>query len=59
MKKTASELLRKHASYVDALKEAIDRWEKSNDTDEKRDLLVAIGEIGAEIHHMNRHLKLR
>lgn len=37
MNKTAVELLRTNASYIDALKEAIDRWEKSNDTEEKRD----------------------
>lgn len=48
MNKTAVELLRTNASYIDALKEAIDRWEKSDDTDEKRDLLAAIGEIGVD-----------
>lgn len=32
MNKTEVELLRTNASYIDALKEAIDRWEKSNDT---------------------------
>ena len=49
MNKTAVELLRTNASYIDALKEAIDRWEKSNDTEEKRDLLAAIGEIGVDV----------
>ena len=42
MNKTAVELLRTNASYIDALKEAIDRWEKSNDTEEKRDLLAPL-----------------
>ena len=56
MNKTAVELLRTNASYIDALKEAIDRWEKSNDTDEKRDLLAAIGEIGVDVHNRNRQL---
>lgn len=51
MNKTAAELLRTNASYIDALKEAIDRWEKSNDTEEKRDLLAAIGEIGVDVHN--------
>ena len=54
MNKTAVELLRTNASYIDALKEAIDRWEKSNDTEEKRDLLAAIGEIGVDVHN-RRH----
>ena len=58
MNKTAVELLRTNASYIDALKEAIDRWEKSNDTDEKRDLLAAIGEIGVDVHNRNRQLGL-
>lgn len=56
MNKTAVELLRTNASYIDALKEAIDRWEKSNDTEEKRDLLAAIGEIGVDVHTRNRQL---
>lgn len=56
MNKTAVELLRTNASYIDALKEAIDRWEKSNDTEEKRDLLAAIGEIGVDVHNRNRQL---
>lgn len=34
----------------------IDRWEKSNDTEEKRDLLAAIGEIGVDVHNRNRQL---
>lgn len=59
MNKTAVELLRTNASYIDALKEAIARWEKSNDTDEKRDLLVAIGEIGVDVHNCNRQLGVR
>ena len=59
MNKTAVELLRTNASYIDALKEAIDRWEKSNDTDEKRDLLVTIGEIGVDVHNRNRQLGIR
>lgn len=56
MNKTAVELLRTNAGYIDALKEAIDRWEKSNDTEEKRDLLAAIGEIGVDVHNRNRQL---
>ena len=66
MNKTAVELLRTNASYIDALKEAIDRWEKSNDTEEKRDLLAAIGEIpettirckykSGRTSHLHKHL---
>lgn len=59
MKQTAMKILRKHASYIDALKEAIDCWEHSNDMEEKRDLMIAIGEICAEIHLTNRKLGLR
>ena len=59
MNKTAVELLRTNASYIDALKEAIDRWEKSNDTEEKRDLLAAIGEIGADVYIRSRELGIR
>ena len=59
MNKTAVELLRTNASYIDALIVAIARWEKSNDTDEKRDLLVAIGEIGVDVHNRNRQLGIR
>lgn len=56
MNKTAVEFLRTNASYIDALKEAIERWETSNDTEEKRDLLAAIGEIGVDVHNRNRQL---
>ena len=46
-----------HPELLDRpLKEAIDRWEKSNDTEEKRDLLAAIGEIGVDVHNRNRQL---
>ena len=49
--------LMSHPELLDRpLKEAIDRWEKSNDTEEKRDLLAAIGEIGVDVHNRNRQL---
>ena len=40
MNKTAVELLRTNASYIDALKEAIGRWEKSNDILESTPLFL-------------------
>jgi Tat protein secretion system quality control protein TatD with DNase activity len=59
MNKTALEILGRHDSYVDALKEAIDRWEKAQDIMEKRDYIAAIGEIGHDIHSMNKTLDIK
>lgn len=59
MNKTAVELLRTNASYIDALKAAIDRWEKSYDTEEKRYLFTVIGEIGADVYIRSRELGIR
>lgn len=59
MNKTALEILGRHDSYVDALKEAIDRWEKAQDITEKRDYIVAIGEMGHDIRSMNKTLDIK
>lgn len=59
MNKTALEILGRHDSYVDALKEAIDRWEKAQDIMEKRDYIAAIGEIGHDIYRMNKTLDIK
>lgn len=56
MNKTAVKLLLHECQLHRRLEEAIDRWEKSNDTEEKRDLLAAIGEIGVDVHNRNRQL---
>ena len=59
MKKTSKELLAKHDSYIDALKDAISRWESADTEHDCVDYMVAVGEIGAEIHRMNKTLGLR
>nr|DAU22994.1 MAG TPA: hypothetical protein [Caudoviricetes sp.] len=52
-------LLSQHDSYIDALKEAISEWEKADSYAAKCDFMRAIGDIGAEIHHMNKVTGLR
>lgn len=54
MRKIAQELLDKHLSFIDALKEAVERWERSTDVEDKRLYIGVIGYIGNEIHKMNR-----
>lgn len=58
MRKTAKRLLQEHDSYIDALKAAIDRWERADIEAEKVDYMLAIGEIGREIHRMNNRLDI-
>lgn len=59
MKKITKELLAKHDSYIDALKDAISHWESADAEHDRVDYMVAIGEVGAEIHRMNKALSLR
>lgn len=59
MSDIAKMLLSQHDSYIDALKEAISEWEKADSYAAKRDFMRAIGDIGAEIHHMNKVTGLR
>jgi len=58
MKKLAKELLKNNDSYIDALQEAIDNWKKASSIKEKRDYMLAIGEIGNEIHRQNKSLDI-
>lgn len=55
---TAKKLLGSNNSYIDALKAAIDRWEHAKDEAGKKEYILAIGEIGAEIHRMNKRLDI-
>lgn len=55
----AEMLLSQHDSYIDALKEAISAWEQADSYEAKCDFMRAIGDIGAEIHHMNKVTGLR
>lgn len=59
MSDIAKMLLSQHDSYIDALKEAISEWEKADSCEAKCDFMRAIGDIGAEIHHMNKVTGLR
>ena len=54
MNGVAEMLLLRHDSYIDALKEAISAWEQADSYAAKCDFMRAIGDIGAEIHHMNK-----
>jgi len=56
MRKAAKRLLQEHDSYIDAMKAAITAWEQAKNEAEKVEYMLAIGEIGAEIHRMNRRL---
>lgn len=58
MRKIATDLLEKHGSYIDALQEAIDQWRKATSMKDKRDYMLAIGELGKEIHHQNKTLDI-
>lgn len=58
MRKLATELLKKNDCYIDALQEAIDNWKKASSTKGKRDYMLAIGEIGNEIHRQNKSLDI-
>lgn len=48
-----------HDSYIEALKAAIVDWERAEDFEDKKALMGAIGEIGAEVHKMNKHLGVK
>ena len=52
-------LLSQHDSYIDALKKAILLWEKADSYETKCDFMRAIGDIGAEVHRMNKVTGLR
>lgn len=54
MNKIAQELLEKHPVFIDALKDAVERWERSTDSEDRRLYLAVIGDIGHEIHKENR-----
>jgi len=58
MKKLAKELLKNNDSYIDALQKAIDGWKEAKSISEKRDYMLAIGEIGNEIHRQNKSLDI-
>lgn len=58
MRKTAKRLLQEHDSYIDAMKAAIGLWERAGNEAEKVDYMIAIGEIGREIHRMNARLNI-
>ena len=54
MKKNTIEILKKHDSYIDALQEAITEWKKASTIETKKDYIIAIGEIGNELHNRNK-----
>jgi len=58
MNKFSKKILNKHDSYIDALKDAITKWETCESTREKRDYIISIGEIGREIARMNKALNI-
>jgi len=60
MTKLSKQLLRENDSYIVALKKAITEWENPKGTmKEKRDYILAIGEIGNEIYKQNKALGIR
>jgi hypothetical protein len=58
MKKLAAELVKKHGGYIEALREAIEMWDKATDLKEKRKYILVIGEIGKDIHRLNMTLRV-
>lgn len=52
--KLSKELLKKHDSYIDALQEAITEWKNASNMESKKQYIIAIGEIGNEIHKQNK-----
>jgi hypothetical protein len=58
MRKLAKEILGTHDSYIDALQSAITVWNNAKTGRDKRDYMVAIGEIGREIHGQNLALDI-
>ena len=56
---TAKKLLLQHDSYIDALKVAIEMWEKADTFESKKDFMRAIGDIGKEIDSVNKATGLR
>lgn len=53
MRKIAARLLEENDSYIEALSKAIEKWNMATSMKEKRDYIVAIGEIGNAIHRQN------
>lgn len=58
MKTLTKQLLNKNDSYIDALQESINIWKSAIDFEIKQNSIVAIGEIGNEIHKQNKLLKI-
>ncbi len=55
----AKTLLMQYDSYIDALKVAIDLWEKAESFEAKKTCMRAIGDIGREIDAVNKATGLR
>lgn len=55
----ATTLLMQYDSYIDALKAAIDLWEKADTFESKKKYMRAIGDIGREIDAVNKATGLR
>ena len=55
----AKTLLMQYGSYIDALKAAIDLWEKAESFEAKKTCMRAIGDIGREIDAVNKATGLR
>ena len=54
MKKLSKEILNKNITYIDALQEAITEWKNASTIEAKRDYIIAIGEIGNQLHKRNK-----
>ena len=58
MRKLAKQLISKNPSYIEALEEAIKKWRDAPTVEGKGEAMFAIGEIGRQIHNMNKRLEL-
>lgn len=58
MTKTTKELMSKYDTYIEPLDEAIELWNKAIKTEDKRDYIKTIGEIGNLIHQQNKMLNV-
>ena len=58
MNKLSKDLLNKNDNYIEALQEAINIWKNAIEFENKQNLIIAIGEIGNEIHKQNKLLKI-
>ncbi len=58
MNDLTKEIINRNDSYIDALDEAIRKFRGETALDVKQKYLVSIGEIGKEVHRINKRLRM-